>query len=241
MYKIFILILMNCFISHYSLMAQVQPNLGGTSRIMNSALAEMRKGDYEKANAFFRQIIDSNLPIPPEMPYYFAETLYELHQYDNSANFLNKYLQINGLKGENYENAKKLEAKLVKPLHEIKTCELCDRRGYRFKTCFTCEGSKHLEQDCSYCKAKGIVGCNKCMGSGLITKRNVFNIVEYHECDKCTGEGRLTCPTCTGEKIEHSTCRTCRGIGHLQSDQVCDHKSDEPRHMSFVFQKLKSH
>ncbi|MCH7399227.1 molecular chaperone DnaJ [Belliella sp. DSM 107340] len=235
---IFLISLMFCF---NSANAQVQPSLGGSSRLMNNAMKEMENGNYEKANIFFRQIIDSNLPIPPEMPYYFAETLYELKQYDNSANFLNKYLELNGFKGDNYERAKALEELLNIPLNAIKACELCDRRGYRFQECFTCEGSKHLEQDCGYCKAKGIVGCSKCVGSGLITKRNVFNIIEYFECERCSGQGRLTCPTCEGSKLETSACRTCQGSGRLQSDKVCDHKDENPRHLSFLFNRMKSH
>lgn len=222
-------------------LGQVQPSLGGSSRLMTNALSEMERGAYQKANELFRQIIDTNLPIPPEMPYYFAETLYQLKQYDNSANFLNKYLELNGFKGDNYERAKALEIMLEKPLNEIKTCELCDRRGYKFQTCFTCEGSKHLEQDCGYCKAKGIVGCSRCVGSGLITKRNVFNIVEYFECERCSGQGRLTCPTCEGSKLETSACRTCQGVGRLQSDQICDHKAEEPRHLSLLFNRMKGH
>ncbi|AFL85339.1 hypothetical protein Belba_2806 [Belliella baltica DSM 15883] len=221
--------------------AQVQPSLGGSSRLMTNALAEMERGSYQKANEYFRQIIDTNLPIPPEMPYYFAEILYQLKQYDNSANFLNKYLELNGFKGDNYERAKALEGMLEKPLNDIKACELCDRRGYRFQACFTCDGAKELEQDCSYCKAKGIVGCSKCVGSGLITKRNVFNIVEYFECEKCAGQGRLTCPTCEGSKLETSACRTCQGVGRLQSDQICNHQAEEPRHLSAVFNRMKNH
>ena len=205
---------------------QVQPNLGQTSRLMREALTAMEANDYQTANARFRQIIDSNAPIPPEMPYYFAETLFELKQYDNSANFLNKYLEINGFKGDNYTYAKELEQKLKKPLDEIRTCEYCDRRGYRYKICFTCEGSKEIQQDCSYCKGKGIVGCSRCAGSGLVTKKNVFNIVEYFECERCDGNGRLTCPTCQGTKLEISACKTCQGSGRLNSEKICDHTAE---------------
>ena len=215
------------FFSHFAdVMGQVQPNLGQTSRWMREALSAMEAKDYVTANARFRQIIDSNVPIPQEMPYYFAETLFELKQYDNSANFLNKYLEINGFKGDNYEHAKQLEQKLQQPLNEIRMCQLCDRRGYRYKVCFTCEGKKEVEQECSYCKGKGIVGCSRCAGSGLVTKKNVFNIVEYFECERCDGNGRLTCPTCQGTKLEVSACKTCQGSGRLNSEKLCDHTEE---------------
>src|SRR5690606_18320584 len=207
-------------------LGQVQPNLGQTSRLMREALTAMENNDYHTANARFRQIIDSNIPIPPEMPYYFAETLFQLKQYDNSANFLNKYLEINGFKGDNYAYAKDLEKKLVQPLNEIKACQLCDRRGYRYKICFTCEGTKSIEQDCGYCKGAGIVGCSRCAGSGLVTKKNIFEIIEYFECERCEGKGRLTCPSCEGSKLEVSACRTCQGSGRLHSEVICNHAGD---------------
>ncbi|MDO9552205.1 molecular chaperone DnaJ [Rhodonellum sp.] len=242
-HKKIVLLLGLVFILHLNTgMAQVQPTLGGSSRLMNTALSEMEKGEYDKANGLFRQIIDSNLPIPSEMPYYFAETLFELQQFDNSANFLNKYLEINGFKGDNYDAAKRLEQKLENPLNEIKVCQLCDRRGYRYQQCFTCEGTKQIEQECNYCKAKGVIGCSRCVGSGMVTKRNVFNIVEYFECDRCSGKGRLECPTCNGSKKEVSACRTCQGSGRLQSDHLCDHEPEkEIQHLSQLFHKLKSH
>lgn len=222
-----------------NLEAQVRPNLGNTSRLMNSALAEMEKGDYQKANTFFRQIIESNQPIPPEMPYFFAETLFQLEQYDNSQNFLSRYLQINGFRGENYQKAKDLEERLKEPLKAIQACDLCDRRGYRYALCTTCEGEKKISQPCNYCRGRGAVGCNRCFGKGLVTRRNIFNIVEYHECGQCSGQGKHTCPQCEGSLEEVSDCRTCNGLGRMVEENVCNHQA-APKHMSLVFQKLHS-
>ncbi|MCH6200643.1 molecular chaperone DnaJ [Aquiflexum sp. LQ15W] len=239
LYKIFIAGSLVIFLN-FSGQAQVKPSLGGSSKLMNSALAEMEKKDFERANAYFRQIIENNLSIPPEMPYYFAETLFELGQYDNSLNFLNKYLEINGYKGDNYESAKTLETKLKANMAGIYNCKLCDNRGYRYLNCPTCEGKRQIEQACIYCKTRGVVGCTKCRGSGLVTKKNVFNILEYYECDKCGGEGKHTCPKCMGTLKELSDCRTCRGQGRLLSEEICDHKpGNQPRHFSTGFEKLK--
>jgi len=211
-------------------MAQVGPNLGQTDRWMKSAQAAMERQEYETANSIFRDLIDSGLPLPEEMPYFFAETLFELGQYDNSANFLNKYLELSGFAGDYYQGAKELQKKLEAPLNAIKTCQLCDRRGYRYKVCFTCEGARSIEQDCSYCKAKGVVGCSRCSGSGMITRVNIFKIVEYFECERCSGKGRLTCPVCEGKLKEVSSCRTCGGSGKLTSENLCNHLEDAHTH-----------
>jgi len=217
----------------FSAKAQL-PNLGQTDSWMKGAVAAMERSDYETANNIFRNLIDSGLPLPEEMPYYFAETLFQLNQYDNSANFLNKYLEITGFTGENYEGARELKLRLQDPLNAIQVCQLCDRRGYRYKSCFTCEGQKEIEQDCDYCKAKGVVGCSRCAGSGMITRVNVFNIVEYFECERCSANGRLTCPVCQGSKKEVSACRTCSGSGKLSSDQICDHEPHEHKIMGLL-------
>lgn len=210
-------------LSSTSVVGQVNPSLGQTDRWMKTAMAAMEREDYNAANGIFRNLIDSGLPLPEDMPYFFAETLYNLEQFDNSANFLNKYLEISGFTGTHYEGAQELQTRLEAPLKAIQVCQLCDRRGYSYKSCFTCDGNKEIKQDCDYCKAKGVVGCSRCSGTGMVTRKNIFNIVEYFECERCSGNGRLTCPVCQGTKEEVSACRTCGGSGRLSSEFLCDH------------------
>lgn len=200
-----------------------QVNLGQTDRWMKGALAAMERNDYQTANSIFRNLIDSGLPLPEEMPYYFSETLFQLGQYDNSQNFVNKYLELTGFTGQNYEAATRLKEKLKVPLAQILACERCDRRGYRYESCTTCLGKKQTEQACSYCKAKGVVGCSRCGASGMIKKVNVFNIVDFYECERCGGKGRLTCPSCSGSGKEVSACKTCEGSGKAPSTALCNH------------------
>jgi tetratricopeptide (TPR) repeat protein len=221
--KIFLPVLFLLF--SLSPICNAQLNLGQTDRWMKGALAAMERNDFETANSIFRNLIDSGLPLPEEMPYYFSETLYNLGQYDNSQNFLNKYLELTGFNGQNYLGATELKKRLEKPITEIRSCQLCDLRGYRYQTCFTCEGNKKIEQTCSYCKSKGLVGCSRCAATGMIKKVNVFNILEFYECERCDGKGRLTCPECQGSGQEVSECKTCHGYGKLASDQICDHLS----------------
>ncbi|WP_439482278.1 molecular chaperone DnaJ [Cyclobacterium plantarum] len=203
--------------------AQLQPNLGSTSRLMDNAVNAMENKNFTVANNYFREIIKSNLPIPPEMPYFFATTLFELGQYHNSSSFIQKYLDLNGFEGEHYDEARVLIEKLEAPLAEIASCNRCDSKGYRYQTCQTCHGEGHTDQECSLCKGLGIIGCSRCTGDGLVTKRNVFNILEYFECDRCEGKGRLTCTKCEGSLVEHGECRTCQGKGQIESEIVCNH------------------
>lgn len=215
--------LLHPFTSH----AQSGPNLGTTSAMLENASAAIDKGDYKKANGIFRDIIDSNQPIPPEMPYLFSKTLFELSQYHNSHSFVNKYLDLNGFKGSYYKQAKELQTALVQPLEEIASCEYCDARGYRYGTCETCHGEGKTEQACSLCRGRGIIGCSRCGGDGLVTKKNVFNIIEYFECERCSGKGRLTCISCHGTLVETDFCLVCEGSGHTMTEELCDHTAPE--------------
>jgi DnaJ-class molecular chaperone len=205
--------------------SHAQVNLGQTDRWMKGALSAMERGDFQTANSIFRNLIDSGLPLPEEMPYYFSETLFQLGQYDNSQNFINKYLELTGFTGKNYEAATRLKEKLKAPLAQILACEQCDRRGYRYENCATCQGKKQTEQACSYCKAKGVVGCSRCGASGMIKKVNVFNIVDFFECERCAGKGRLACPTCSGSGKEVSACKSCEGSGKTASTALCNHEA----------------
>jgi len=211
----------------FSTVALSQVNLGQTDRWMKGALAAIERNDFQTANSIFRNLIDSGLPLPDDMPYYFAETLFQLGQFDNSNNFVSKYLELTGFTGQHYEGAIALKEKLKAPLAQIEACSYCDTRGYRYRPCFVCEGKKQSEQACSYCKAKGVVGCSRCGATGMIKKINVFNLVEFFECEKCSGKGRLTCPECSGGGKEISECKTCNGSGHLSSDQLCNHQATQ--------------
>jgi hypothetical protein len=58
----------------------------------------------------------------------------------------------------------------------------------------------------------------------MIKKINVFNIVEFFECERCTGKGRLNCLTCSGSGKEISGCKTCDGSGKTASTALCKHE-----------------
>ncbi|MDA1269364.1 MAG: molecular chaperone DnaJ [Bacteroidetes bacterium] len=218
------LALLLSFFSLAPLVATAQLNLGQTDRWMKGALSAMERSDYQSANSIFRNLIDSGLPLPEEMPYYFSETLFQLGQFDNSQNFVNKYLELTGFTGQNYDYAVLLKEKLKGPLAQIIACELCDRRGYRYTPCSLCGGNKQVEQACAYCRANGVVGCSRCGASGMIKKINVFNIIEFFECERCAGNGRLSCPTCDGSGKEVSACKTCEGSGKIASKTLCSHE-----------------
>src|SRR5688572_6075621 len=58
------------------------------------AKKQMEDGNYQRANLIFRKMLTLKTVLPTEMSYLFAETLYKVGQFENSKNFLEKYLSI---------------------------------------------------------------------------------------------------------------------------------------------------
>lgn len=190
---------------------------------MKEAGAFMDAGNYEEANMSFRKLLALQTVVPTEMCYYFAETLFQLHQYQNSKNFINKYLKLTGTSGPFYRQVLELDKKVDEKFEEIKSCNLCNDKGYRFTTCEKCNGEGHIHQSCSYCKGKGLTACVACGGKGVKITENAFKEKEYKTCTVCESKGVVTCPVCEGSKKEDIVCNQCKGKGKLVINKICNH------------------
>ena len=194
---------------------------------MEIAKTQMNAGDYEAANKTFRKILGMKTVLPHDLSYLFAETLYMVGQYENSDNFLNRYVEITG-KGGNYTTqAEQLRELLNNKLEEIKNCNFCDIRGYRLKTCSQCNGAKFFPSQCHHCEGKGALKCHVCLGEGVLIEKTDFETEEYKTCHNCNGKGVEGCPVCKGAKVLEQKCSLCLGSGLESSKTICDHKEHE--------------
>lgn len=206
-----------CLLISFTVSAQTLDDMIGQGK------EAMKRGDYEEANLIFRKILTSNKPIPSAFCYYFAETLYQIRQFQNSKNFIEKYFELSGTTGEFYEETMALNEKITVELAAIKSCPLCNDHGYIWEECDHCKGQGDILDTCHYCKGGGKIICPTCMGEGVVIQRNVFNANEYRSCHKCNGAGVLVCPVCHGEKEVSSPCPQCNGLGVIGSSRLCDH------------------
>ena len=193
------------------------------SKKMEIARAQMDAGDYNGANKTFREILSLRTVLPHDLSYLFAETLYMIGQYENSRNFLERYLKLTGKAGNYTEQALQLQNYLASKFVNIKTCKLCDIRGYKLATCSNCHGVGHISASCSYCKGVGALKCHICLGEGVIITRNAFSVNEYQTCPKCEGKGYNICPVCNGAKILDQQCPVCLGSGMESTTEICTH------------------
>jgi len=192
--------------------------------LMKMAKEAAAAGDHYEANRIYRKILTLDQTIPSEFCYYFAETLYHIGQYRNSRSFIDKYVELVGNGGEYASEIARLRRLVDEEMDKIMACSLCDDNGYRLETCHVCEGSGEVSKPCQYCRGGGALICDLCSGDGVIVRKNVFNINEYHTCTKCSGTGATSCPFCQGKKTIVSVCQTCAGNGKAATETLCDHK-----------------
>ena len=191
--------------------------------------------NYKEANRSFRRALATNKVLPTNLSYYFAETLYHLGQYQNSKNFVEKYLGLTGYSGDFYNEASNLSELLIIRFTEIMECHRCNRFGYRLLACDQCEASGYEIAECHQCMGLGNSLCPKCTGGGVNITVDAFGQKLYEECDKCNGIGYIPCELCEGTKIVTRTCLVCFGTKLKASSTICDHKDEQGE----LFEKKK--
>ena len=139
----------------------------------------MRQGKYEEANEEFLFVINNKKVLPSEIAYLFGRNSYHLKKYKQSINWLNKYLQIKGTRGQYYEPA-------------VKYLQLSEDEYRRIQQQRTAELSASLASQEYDCDGLDNMICPVCHGSGVIIKRNYFENV-YKTCPYSAGEGYLSC------------------------------------------------
>lgn len=194
-------------------------------KYMQEAKAQMDKGNYKEANVTFRKILALNEVLPVNMGYLFAETLYMIGQYENSSNFLEKYMRLSGHGGDYYKQAEELNNLLAAKMEVIRNCSFCNHEGYRLAPCPACKQTGKIKQECHYCKGRGIATCTVCTGKGVVISKNVLGDNEYHSCTNCGTKGYVQCPVCKGARTTEVFCSRCGGDGLQPTDVICDHKA----------------
>jgi DnaJ-class molecular chaperone len=195
--------------------------------LVDIAKAQMDQGDYEEANKTFRRALATKKVLPTSMSYFFAKTLFVIHQNQNARNFVDKYIELAGRGGDYYDDAVKLKELIDIQFEEIKNCEYCNLSGYRYVLCDNCNGLGRTVEVCYYCNGHGTTSCPKCMGRGVIITTDQFGKQIYSSCDLCDSKGYITCPVCHGEGELSGICSVCLGTGKKVSNIICNHQPEQ--------------
>ncbi len=192
--------------------------------LVDEAKQLMEQGDYEGANRSFRKSLATKKVLPTSMSYFFAETLYVIHQNQNAKNFVVKYIELAGKGGDYYDDAIRLEKLIDVQFEEIKNCEYCNLSGYRYVICDNCNGLGVTVDICYNCNGHGLIMCPKCFGKGVIITTNAFGELLYTPCDLCESKGYIIDPVCNGTGELSGRCNVCLGTGKKVSNIICNHQ-----------------
>ena len=192
--------------------------------LIDRAKSQMDAGDYEGANKSFRKALATKKVLPTSMSYFFAETLYVIHQNQNAKNFVEKYIELAGQGGDYYADAVRLQELIEQQFTEIKDCDYCNLSGYRYIECDNCNGLGHTVEVCYKCYGNGLTMCPKCIGRGVLITADQFGKPVYNSCDMCDSKGYIICPVCNGSEEISGRCNVCLGTGKKVSKIICNHQ-----------------
>ncbi|HEY3430040.1 MAG TPA: hypothetical protein VGK39_05130 [Cyclobacteriaceae bacterium] len=151
-----------------------------TLRALDSAVALMDNGHYEKADEKLRYVLSNLKSIPSDLTFYFGKNSVYLGKFKQGIDWLNKYIQLKGTTGQFYtesvELLKKAETELVK-----------ERAKAAEKAAEVLSSTYDID-----CGPAGKVTCPVCKGSTVIIRKGYLSD-EYKTCGFCDKHGFLTC------------------------------------------------
>lgn len=149
-------------------------------QILDSAIHLTENGEYELADKKLLYVLNNVKSVPSDLTFHFGKNSLYLGKYKQSIDWLNKYMQLKGTKGQFYAEAVELLKKSEAGLLEERTRE-----------------AKKAEQilSTSYdidCGPAGKVTCPVCKGATVIIRKG-YLADEYKTCPYCDKHGNLTC------------------------------------------------
>jgi hypothetical protein len=139
----------------------------------------MYEGKYETADSIFQVVLKNLKVLPAELAFYFGRNSFYVGKYKQSINWLNKYIELKGTKGQYFdETISLLEVANIKftPIRESEITNILT------------ELTKENLIDCPSGKRM----CPVCKGSGVLIKKGVFE-ANYQTCPYSGGSGYLSC------------------------------------------------
>ncbi len=209
-------------------MAYAQLDVSDVERYYNEGVDLFDAGNYKAANIAFRKALATNDVLPTNLSYYFAETLFHIKQFQNSKNFVVRYIKVAGQGGDFYDEATFLKTQIEREFREIKECNYCNNFGYRLIDCVRCNSSGIETLECPQCRGTGHTICTQCTGRGVVITVDKFGQNLYETCSKCSGVGITICDRCHNYKIISRTCSLCLGTKLRPTSIICTHEDVQP-------------
>lgn len=149
-------------------------------RELDSGVYFMDHSEYLLADAKFQHVLNNIKSVPSDLTFYFGKNSFHLDKFKQSADWLNKYMQLKGTTGRFYDEA-------VDYLKRAESAMLIERNAEAQKTNEVLSANYDID-----CGPSGKVSCPVCQGDHVITKKGAFG-TEYKTCPYCNEHGILTC------------------------------------------------
>ena len=149
-------------------------------REMDSGVYYMDKGMHAQADAKFKYVLNNLRSVPSDLTFYFGKNSFQMGNYKQAIDWLNKYIQLKGTNGQFSQEAMEWQRK-------------AETEYMRQKS----QTSQQVEQvlSTSYdidCGPTGRVTCPVCKGDHVTIKKGPFGD-QYSTCKYCNEHGILTC------------------------------------------------
>lgn len=159
---------------------QEQARRAALLRTMDEAVSQMNNGLYAEADEKFLHVLNNIRGVPSDLTFYFGKNSFYLKKFKQSADWLNKYIQLKGTTGQHYAEAVDLLKKA-----EVEVLNERAREASKVQEVL----SQNYDIDCG---PTGKVICPVCKGTTVIVKKGAFGN-EYKTCNYCDKHGLLTC------------------------------------------------
>ena len=151
-----------------------------TMREYDSAVYLMEEGKYTEADVKFRFVLANLRSIPSDLTFHFGKNSFHLARYQQSIDWLNKYIQLKGTNGQFSAEAMEIKRNAEREYLKEKS-QQSDKVEQVFST--------NYDLDCG---PTGKVVCPACRGDHVIIRKGTFSN-EYRTCPYCDEHGLLTC------------------------------------------------
>ena len=149
-------------------------------RMIETGVNYMEEGDHKSADNIFRDVLQNARVVPTDMTFFFGKNSFYLEKFEQSADWLNKYIQLKGTQGKYFSEATDLlnrsnEAiRLIQSESQKKTEAIL---------------ASNFDIDCG---PSGMVVCPVCKGKTVIITKTAFG-QNYQDCPYSDEHGLLTC------------------------------------------------
>lgn len=149
---------------------------------MDRGVELMNQGEFARANSHFMRVLANVSVVPADLCFYFGKNSYHLQKYQQSKDWLTKYVALKGTTGQFFDQATEY-LKLAQADAQANIPEAAEAIEARTKP-------KPVTVDCS---ATPYVRCPVCGGRGVIIKPGKLGTVMYQTCPYSDDSGRMTC------------------------------------------------